>query len=485
MKRVLVFVVLVLGILVLGSPASAHPLGKFSVNQAVALTFAPRSVVASVAVDFAELPTLAARSTVDTSGGAVCRDFLASFSVGELRFALAASSFSYQPGSAGLSTSRVTCTLTAPATLSIGSSLPIANGYMADRVGWREMTASGSGLSLSTTLPSVSPSSFLTVYPSDLLSSPVDVRTGTVRITSSPSSVSSPSSSASSSSPGGWTAAFEDRLDTLVGTRNLTPIAGLLAVLLSLILGAAHAALPGHGKTVMAAYMAGRDGRPRDALAVGATVTLTHTGGVLLLGLALTGFASLAGDRVLGGLGVASGVLVAAVGVALLVRALRGAAPHAHGPHTHSHGGHSHGPHTHSHDGFAQTLGGPVWSGPTAQHSHFDEGGAGTAPRRRDRLGMIGLGVAGGLVPSPTALLVLLGAIGFGRTAFGVGLVLAYGLGMAATLTAAGLLLVKVRHSLVDRPLFARVRAALPLTTSGLILVVGLGMAVRAAAAFA
>jgi ABC-type nickel/cobalt efflux system permease component RcnA len=96
---------------------------------------------------------------------------------------------------------------------------------------------------------------------------------------------------------------------------------------------------------------------------------------------------------------------------------------------------------------------------------------------------MIGLGIAGGLVPSPTALLVLLGAIAFGRTAFGVALVLAYGLGMAATLTAAGLLLVRVRHSVLDRPAFTRLRAALPLTTSGLILLVGLGMAVRAGAA--
>jgi nickel/cobalt transporter (NicO) family protein len=97
---------------------------------------------------------------------------------------------------------------------------------------------------------------------------------------------------------------------------------------------------------------------------------------------------------------------------------------------------------------------------------------------------MIGLGVAGGLVPSPTALLVLLGAVGFGRTLFGVGLVLAYGVGMAATLTAAGLLLVKVRSRWLDRPnrLLTRVRTALPLTTSGLILLVGIGMAVRATA---
>ena len=94
-------------------------------------------------------------------------------------------------------------------------------------------------------------------------------------------------------------------------------------MLLALVLGAAHAALPGHGKTVMAAYLAGRAGRPRDAVAVGATVTFTHTGGVLALGLLLTTFAGIAGESVLGWLGVASGTLVAAIGVGALASALR------------------------------------------------------------------------------------------------------------------------------------------------------------------
>ncbi len=98
----------------------------------------------------------------------------------------------------------------------------------------------------------------------------------------------------------------------------------------------------------------------------------------------------------------------------------------------------------------------------------------------------MGLGVAGGLVPSPTALLVLLGAIGLGRTWFGVGLVLSYGLGMAGTLTAAGLLLVGLRDRL-DRVTFsdrlrrrsARLVAATPALTALLVLVVGLGLAAR------
>src|SRR6185437_2319617 len=116
----------------------------------------------------------------------------------------------------------------------------------------------------------------------------------------------------------------------LAGARHLTLGVGLLAVLVSLLLGASHAALPGHGKTVMAAYLAGKRGSVRDAVVVGATVTVTHTIGVLLLGLALTASSSLAGERVTGDLGVVSGVLVALVGIGLLTSALRRRDDHRH-----------------------------------------------------------------------------------------------------------------------------------------------------------
>src|SRR5262249_6222182 len=121
------------------------------------------------------------------------------------------------------------------------------------------------------------------------------------------------------------------------------------AVLLALVLGAAHAALPGHGKTVMAAYIAGRRGRPRDAVTVGAIVTFTHTGGVLILGLLLTATASLAGEVVLAWLGIASGVLVAAVGVTMLAGVFRRRVSAHDREHRHEHDhGHEHG-HEHDH----------------------------------------------------------------------------------------------------------------------------------------
>src|SRR5262249_37897438 len=159
-----------------------------------------------------------------------------------------------------------------------------------------------------------------------------------------------------------------------------------------------HAALPGHGKTVLAAYLAGKRGRPRDALIVAGTVTLTHTGGVLALGLLLTAGTAVAGDQILSWLGVISGVVVLAVGVGMVVGLPR---RRVHSRHHHHHD------HDHDHD-----------------HDHHHRG----------RLGLAGIGIAGGLVPSPSALVVLLGAIGLGRTGFGVVLVLAYGVGLAAAL---------------------------------------------------
>ena len=117
-------------------------------------------------------------------------------------------------------------------------------------------------------------------------------------------------------------AALDRRLEDLVGNRGLTPLVGTAAVLLAVLLGCGHALLPGHGKTVMAAYLAGRRGRRRDALTIGATVTTTHTVGVLALGLAISLSSTLAGDQVLRWLAVASGVVVAVIGASMLRSAL-------------------------------------------------------------------------------------------------------------------------------------------------------------------
>ena len=467
-------------------PASAqpaHPLGNFSVNQAIGLDLYPDRVAVTAVVDLAELPTLQERPAVDTNGDGtvsapestayntrVCNAMAGAVALRvdghRVRWSVRPAGFAYRPGSAGLHTSRVSCAFKAAADLTRPAAADLVNGYRADRIGWREITAAGHGVHIvHPPVPVRSVTNSLRSYPADLLGSPLDQRSARLRVEPG----DGPSAGATIRVSGGdpvsrWVAQADRALERLVGG-HLTPFVGALAVLLALTLGAAHAALPGHGKTVMAAYIAGRRGRRRDALTVGAIVTLTHTGGVLVLGLLLTATAGLAGEVVLSWLGIASGILVAAVGVAMLAGVLRRRTSVHHHDHGHSHDHDHH--HGHSHE-----------------HPHDHHGPPHPHPSRQvGRLSLVGMGIAGGLVPSPSALIVLLGAVGLGRTAFGVLLVLAYGAGMAAMLTAAGLVLVRIRDRWASRPrrTLARLAALAPTGTAALVLCVGLGLAGRAA----
>ena len=479
MRRLVSLALAALGVIgiVLALPARpasahpAHPLGNFSVNQAIRLDLYPDRVAVTAIVDLAELPTLQERPAVDANGDGtvsapesmayntrVCHAMAGAVALRlngqRVQWSVRPAGFAYRPGSAGLHTSRVSCAFKAAADLTRPATADLVNGYRADRVGWREITAAGHGVHIvHPPVPVRSVTNSLRSYPADLLGSPLDQRSARLQVEPG----DGPGAGATIHVSGGdpvsrWVAQADRALERLVGG-HLTPFVGALAVLLALMLGAAHAALPGHGKTVMAAYIAGRRGRRRDALTVGAIVTLTHTGGVLVLGLLLTATAGLAGEVVLSWLGIASGILVAAVGVAMLAGVLRRRTPVHHHDHGHSH------EHPHDHHG----------------HPH--------PSRQVGRLSLVGMGIAGGLVPSPSALIVLLGAIGLGRTAFGVLLVLAYGAGMAAMLTAAGLVLVRMRDRWASRPrrTLPRLAALAPASTAALVLCVGLGLAGRAA----
>src|SRR5215831_19164253 len=457
----------------------AHPLGNFSVNQSIGLKLSPDRVAVTAIVDLAELPTLQERPAVDANGdgkvGAaesaayntrICRAMAGAVALrvdgDRVRWSVRPAGFEYRPGSAGLHTSRISCAFDAAADLTRRAVVDVVNGYRADRIGWREITAAGHGVHIvNPPVPARSVSGSLRSSPTGLLGSPLDQRSARLQVEPGDGPSAGAAVHVNRGDPvSRWVAEADRTLERLVGG-HLTPFVGVLAVLLALTLGAAHAALPGHGKTVMAAYIAGRRGRPRDAFTVGAIVTLTHTGGVLVMGLLLTATASLAGEVVLSWLGIASGILVAAVGAAMLVGVLRRRASvcdHHHG-HSHDHDVHGHS-HDHDHHGHS--------------HSH--------PARRARRLSLVGMGIAGGLVPSPSALIVLLGAVGLGRTAFGVLLVVAYGVGMAAMLTAAGLVLVRVRDRWASRPrrTLARLSALAPTGTAALVLCVGLGLAGRA-----
>jgi len=500
MRRLVVVVCSIAGALVIGAPpASAHPLGNFTVNVYTGLRVQPERVLLDVVVDMAEIPTFQVRRTIDADGddrlsdaesgnfaAAGCAEAAGRVGVTVDGRTVAVRSeggeVTFPPGAAGLDTLRLTCALVADAGGRGGErQLVVRNRNHDDRVGWREMAAVGDGVTLvASDVGRKSISDRLVSYPDDLLRSPPDQRVATLRARPGgppappgfgPTSSAGPTSTAGSAAvaPRGVdrvTRSFTE----LVGRQRLTPAFGLLAMLLSVALGAVHALAPGHGKTVMAAYLVGRRGSIRQAALMGFTVTLTHTAGVLVLGLVLSASTTLAPESLYPWMGLASGLLLVAMGAGLLRGALRRRAARTSaileavgaGSHSHSHG-HGHGDH---------------------DHDHGHDSGDGPLGRRS----LIALGFAGGLVPSPSALVVLLGAIALGRAWLGVALVVGYGLGMAATLAGAGLLLVRFRGA-VDRRLTGReagrpaaLARALPVLTAALILGVGALLSLRAVA---
>ncbi|WP_155372386.1 urease accessory protein UreH domain-containing protein [Catellatospora vulcania] len=256
----------------------------------------------------------------------------------------------------------------------------------------------------------------------------------------------------------------------LVGRQELTPGFALLAMAVALALGAGHALAPGHGKLLMATYLVNERGSLRQAVSVAGTVALTHTAGVLVLGVVLAAGLHFVPHRVYTLLTVLSGALVVTVGLSLLRRAWRDRDR----PGGHGHGrGHGHGEH-------APGAGGHHGRG---HGGHGDEGCAGRGARRPGGRGIVAMGLAGGLMPSPSAVVVLLGAVALGRAWYGVLLVAAYGAGMAASLLGIGLLLTRMRDRLERAPrawMSHRAWRLLPLVTSSAVIVVGVGVATTA-----
>ncbi|GAB4048375.1 nickel/cobalt transporter [Catellatospora paridis] len=257
----------------------------------------------------------------------------------------------------------------------------------------------------------------------------------------------------------------------LVGRQELTPGFALLAMGVALALGAGHALAPGHGKLLMATYLVNERGSLRQAVSVAGTVALTHTAGVLVLGVVLAGGLHFVPHRVYTLLTVLSGALVVTVGLSLLRRAWRDrAGGHGQGAHAPAGGYGGHGAH--------EAHGGHGTHG-VAGH----DGCAGHGARRPGGRGVVAMGLAGGLMPSPSAVVVLLGAVALGRAWYGVLLVAAYGAGMAASLLGIGLLLTRMRDRLERAPrawMSHRAWRLLPLVTSSAVIVVGVGVATTA-----
>lgn len=285
--------------------------------------------------------------------------------------------------------------------------------------------------------------------------------------------------------------ALRERLESLLTTKEQTAGFLLVALGVSFLAGAAHALSPGHGKAVVAAYLAGSRGTIGDAVYLGTVVTVTHTAGVFALGLiALYASQYLLVDRLLVWLSFASGLLIVAIGGWLFWsrwQALRSkdggeehehrhwplGKPHSHGPvHDHSHS-HDHGhSHSHRHGGHEHTH---THDDGDAHHHH-------DSPARASRGSLLSLGISGGLVPCPEAMAVLLISFTINRIALGLIILVAFSLGLAAVLIAIGVAMVLAGPTISRMTKDGPWMRALPVGSAAVVTLLGVAILYRTAA---
>ena len=555
---------------VVAAVALAHPLGNFTINHYAGIRVEPSRVVLDVVIDEAEIPTFQASQGFDLDGDgtlspaetaaarastcvSVGRALSLTVDGTAARLALIRAGLTFPPGNGGLSTMRSVCTYEAPLASPIvaGSTIEFADGFEASRIGWREMTVVGSGVTATGSgVEAASVTGRLTAYPTGLAGAPnvrsvsfkaapggptlpaldvpdadpigpIDVLTasagsatvadqapvGVPSTTAAPGSVPVASSAAASVVSSTTTVpSGESTIPEVLRSAPATPLIALIALLTAGVLGAGHAVTPGHGKTLMAAYLVGTRGTPRHAVGLGLAVSVSHTLGILgLAAVVLAAESTLPPDLV-----VRVAPLVAAISIVLVggwmllteVRrgvAARRTAEHAHAADarprpcrrprarrrpraTDDGAAHDHG-HQHPHpsvdaglehvadDGLEHAHGG-------VRHRHVPPAGSTISWRS-----LFVLGLAGGLVPSASALLILLATIAAGRPAWGVVLVASFGLGMAAVMTGVGLAFVHARGLLERAPTRIRATRAVRLVPAGaaaLVLMVGVVLTTQA-----
>ena len=491
--RLLLLALAAAAILAFAAPgAEAHPLGNFSVNHLSTVSISADRVDVRYILDQAEIPTVQERNvpraevlerklaeveegltlTVDGREAALRQ-------VGEPRL-------SFPPGSGGLDTTRLELRLRAA--VDSPRRVKLTDDSFEDRVGWKAIVAApGEDTAVRTKAPSGDPTNGLRRYPEDLLSSPLDRREASFSVTAGDGMLIAPRAegadqvSTSRTGGDGFAGLFE----------RAAAGEGVLFVLLLAAFGwgAVHALSPGHGKAMVAAYLVGTKGRPRHAVALGATVTVAHTIGVFLLGfvtLALSQY--VLPEDLYPWLNLISGALVVAIGLGVLRSRLRGRG-HSHHQHEHDHDHHHHHDHEHSltRAGFQHFRDHLRGRDHGHGHSHHhDHAGDHTVTNRS----LIGLGAAAGLIPCPSALVVLLGAIAQHEIALGLLLIVAFSLGLAGTLTGLGLAVVYARKLLPRlgrvgvsdgrAAAFSRVAAALPAASAVVIVGVGCLLTVNA-----
>jgi ABC-type nickel/cobalt efflux system permease component RcnA len=443
--------------------ARAHPLGNFTVNHFAAVDLAGNAIYIRYALDLAEIPTFQEGAEIRRPGYAAGLAEKLELTVDGTRVPLAvvAHKATQRPGAGGLKTLRFDAVFRADVT---GTRLTFSDTAYASRIGWREIVVTArDGASVSaSSAPASSRSNELRDYPEDLLGSPLDVRSTEVAYSPGSSEAPAPTIGAGPAPehPG-------DGFESLIERGDLSLGVILGSLLIAAFWGAVHALTPGHGKALVAGYLVGTRGKPRHAFLLGATVTITHTAGVFALGLVtllLSRF--IVPDQLYPWLTLASGLLVVAVGVSVLRQRLRsgGWVDHHHQgeDHTHDHSRHHEDGHGHDHAHHHQ-------------HHHGDDTDASFGSR-----GILGVGVAAGLLPCPSALVVLLSAIAVHRVGFGFALIAAFSVGLAATITAIGLVAVLARRAFSRVSFEGSFTRALPALSALVILGVGVALTLKA-----
>ena len=449
----------VASLLLLAPPAGAHPLGNFTANRYAEVVVEPDRVSIEYVLDLAEIPAYQALRSLapdavpppaalqrwaDRTALTIAHGLLLRIDGRRLRIRVDEATASIAPGQGGLTTLRLDATL--------GAGLHVTSGRLSfedrnepGRLGWRELVARGAGgvVLIGSHVPSASVTDRLRSYPADLSSSPLDVSSMAARF--EPGAVAGagtgPLRSASSSAP------RPGLLDGLI----VRP--GALVMLLGLVgalgVGAWHALLPGHGKTLMAAAVVGGDARLRDAAVAGISIAAMHTASVIGLGFVIVVLEqAFRPESVYPWLRVASGIAATGVGLHLVRRRVGGRGSHGAVDDGHHRLGH------HDH-----------------HRPHAD-------PALR-RPGLAALALAGGILPSPSALLVLLASLQRGRAAYGLALVLSFSVGLAVSLILVALGAMRARD-LVERRSGSVLARALPVASALGVVAIGVVVAGRA-----
>ncbi len=421
--------------------AIAHPLSNFSVNQYSRLEVEKKKIKIRQVLDVAEIPSFQLQNEIDADKDGKMSDaelnayadkftpeFLANLSLTinnqPAEIHVESKNISTKSGEGNLPILRIEWNLSSdlpnPADK---NQVKFENKNFNARIGWNEIVlkrvgginifdANAFGSQVTDELKS---------YPQESLSAPLAEKSA--NFTFSTNAVPENAKPLRDRDGRSSASVGKDKFAELINGEVTLPVM-LFGLLLALGFGAMHAMSPGHGKTVVGAYLVGSRGTVKHAMFLGLTVTITHTLGVFALGL-ITLFASkyILPEKLMPFLGFVSGLMVLYIGLTMFKSRLFSALGWKSGGHQsqseHSHANENHGELTHTHDGIT--------------HSHLP-------PESVSWKNLLALGISGGLLPCPSALVLMLSAINLNRIGYGLILTLVFSFGLAATLTAVGLI---------------------------------------------